>query len=73
MIREKKFPSAIRAFRESTLFLAVLGSLFAAGLALGQGSRPNIGYPRLLQAGSETWIAWGNSGNTKIQTARLVK
>src|SRR5579871_4650655 len=42
-------------------------------LQVAQGSRSNIGYPRLLQAGGETWIAWGNSGNTKIQTARLVK
>ena len=42
-------------------------------LQVAQGSRSNIGYPRLLQAGSESWIAWGNSGNTKIQTARLVK
>jgi hypothetical protein len=56
--------------------------LAAAIAALGQTikvdlvpnpSRSNIGYPRLLQAGVETWIAWGNSGNTKIQTARLVK
>jgi hypothetical protein len=42
-------------------------------LQVAQGSRSNIGYPRLLQAAGETWIAWGNSGNTKIQTARLVK
>jgi hypothetical protein len=40
---------------------------------VAQGSRSSIGYPRLLHAGSETWIAWGNSGNGKIQTARLVK
>ena len=38
-----------------------------------QGSRSSIGYPRLLHAGSETWIAWGNSGTGKIQTARLTK
>jgi hypothetical protein len=42
-------------------------------LQVAQGSRSNMGYPRLLQAGGETWIAWGNSGITKIQTARLVK
>jgi len=42
-------------------------------LQVAQGSRSNIGYPRLLQAGGEAWIAWGNSGNMKIQTARLVK
>ena len=40
---------------------------------VAQGSRSSIGYPRLLHAGSETWIAWGNSGAGKIQTARLAK
>ena len=37
------------------------------------GSRQDLGYPRLLHAGNETWIAWGNSGSAKIQTARLTK
>ncbi len=50
----------------------------AAGVAgtttqAAQGSRSSIGYPRLLHAGSETWMAWGNSGAGKIQTARLTK
>lgn len=40
---------------------------------VAQGAQRSIGYPRLLQAGNETWIAWGNSGNAKIQTARLLK
>jgi len=40
---------------------------------VAKGAQRGIGYPRLLQVGSETWIAWGNSGNTKIQTARLLK
>jgi hypothetical protein len=40
---------------------------------VAEGSRSSIGYPRLLHAGSETWIAWGNSGTAKIQTARLAK
>jgi hypothetical protein len=40
---------------------------------VAEGSRSSIGYPRLLHAGSETWIAWGNSGTAKIQTARLTK
>ena len=40
---------------------------------VAQGGQRGIGYPRLLQVGDETWIAWGNSGNTKIQTARLLK
>ena len=40
---------------------------------VAQGAQRGIGYPRLQQVGNETWIAWGNSGDTKIQTARLVK
>jgi hypothetical protein len=40
---------------------------------VAKGAQRAIGYPRLLQVGNETWIAWGNSGNTKIQTARLLK
>jgi hypothetical protein len=38
-----------------------------------KGAQRNIGYPRLLQVGNEVWIAWGNSGSAKIQTARLMK
>jgi hypothetical protein len=38
-----------------------------------EGSLQSVGYPRLLHAGKETWIAWGNSANGKVQTARLVK
>ncbi len=37
---------------------------------VAQGSRMDLGYPRLLHAGSDTWIAWGNA---KVQTARLEK
>jgi len=40
---------------------------------VAQGTRSSIGYPRLLHAGTETWIAWGNSGTVKIQTARITK
>lgn len=40
---------------------------------VAQGTLSSMGYPRLLHAGSETWIAWGNSGTAKIQTARLTK
>ena len=44
----------------------------AAGpvLQVAQGSRQNLGYPRLLQAGNETWLAWGTA-DPKLQTARL--
>jgi hypothetical protein len=38
---------------------------------VAQGSRSSLGYPRLMHGGGDTWIAWGNSGSTKIQTARL--
>ena len=40
---------------------------------VAMGSMSSIGYPRLLHAGTETWIAWGNSGTAKIQTARITK
>lgn len=40
---------------------------------VAQGSRQALGYPRLLHAGAETWITWGNSGTSKVQTARLGK
>ena len=58
--------------------LLLVRQVTSAGVAgiitqVAQGSRSSIGYPRLLRAGSETWIAWGNSGNSKIQTARLSK
>src|SRR5579871_1664350 len=40
---------------------------------VAKGAQRAIGYPRLLQVGNETWIGWGNSGDTRIQTARLSK
>ncbi len=47
----------------------------AAGVAgpvtqIAQGSRMDLGYPRLVHAGSDILIAWGN---TKVQTSRLTK
>src|ERR1700680_1227094 len=58
--------------------LLLVRQVTAAGVAgtvtqVAQGSRSSIGYPRLLHAGNETWVAWGNSGASKIQTARLIK
>jgi len=58
--------------------LLLVRQVTGAGVAgpvtqVAQGSRSIIGYPRLLHAGSETWIAWGNSTTTKVQTARLKK
>ena len=40
---------------------------------VAEGSTQSIGYPRLLQTGKETWIAWGNSTSGRVQTAMLVK
>jgi hypothetical protein len=41
-------------------------------IQVAQGPKQSLGYPRLLQAGNETWIAWGSpAGDAKIQTARL--
>jgi hypothetical protein len=43
----------------------------AAGPALqvATGSRKDLGYPRILRVGNETWIAWNTNG--KAQTAKL--
>jgi hypothetical protein len=38
-------------------------------LQVATGSRKDIGYPRILRVGNETWIAWNTSG--KAQTAKL--
>jgi hypothetical protein len=48
----------------------------AAGpvIQVAQGSRKSLGYPRILQTGNETWVAWASSATAaKVQTARLVK
>jgi hypothetical protein len=37
---------------------------------VAHGSRMDLGYPRLVQAGTDTWIAWGG-GPGKVQTAKL--
>ena len=68
-IEERDGGDGVRLLARLVTGAGVVGPI----LQVAQGSRSNIGYPRLLQAGSETWIAWGNSGNTKIQTARLAK
>jgi hypothetical protein len=47
----------------------------AAGpsIQVAQGSK-SLGYPRILQAGNETWVAWADSTrDAKIQTARIGK
>ena len=49
------------------------GGVSGPAVKVAEGGRATIGYPRLLHAGRETWIAWGNSGTAKIQTARLLK
>ena len=59
----------------SRLMVRVLTSGGVAGPAVrvAEGGKAAIGYPRLLHSGRETWIAWGNSGTAKIQTARLLE
>jgi hypothetical protein len=39
---------------------------------VAEGGRSTLGYPRIVHAGDETWIAWAGGG-AKVQTARLVK
>jgi hypothetical protein len=43
----------------------------AAGpvVQVAAGTRKNLGYPRIVRAGNETWIAWNT--DSKVQTARL--
>jgi hypothetical protein len=61
--------------KSSTVFARFVSASGAAGPAvkIADGSTQSLGYPRLLQAGKETWIAWGNSASGKVQTARLVR
>jgi hypothetical protein len=49
------------------------GGQAGPAVRVAEGAKAAIGYPRLLHAGRETWIAWGNSGTAKIQTARLLE
>lgn len=39
---------------------------------IAQGDRQKLGYPKLVHAGAETWIAWGDPAGP-IHTARLTK
>ncbi len=39
-------------------------------LQVAEGSRSSLGYPKVLRAGTETWIAWGDA-KAGIKTARL--
>ena len=68
-LEEGKDADGVRLLARQVSVTGVAGPV----IQVAQGSRSNIGYPRLLQVGSEVWIAWGNSGTTKIQTARLLK
>lgn len=39
---------------------------------VAQGSRRALGYPKILRAGGETWVAWaGSAAPAKVQTVRL--
>jgi len=39
-------------------------------IKVAEGTRKDLGYPRLLRSGNETWITWNTAA--KAQTARLV-
>jgi len=41
-------------------------------LQVATGSQRNLGYPRTVHAGNETWITW-RGADSKLQTARLTK
>ena len=54
---------------------AMVRAVSAAGVAgaalkIAEGSRPSLGYPRLVRSGAETWIAWGDA-KTGVKTAQL--
>ncbi len=58
----------------------LLRPVSAAGVAgpvveVAKGSRRSLGYPRILQAGNETLVAWTSSttNSAKVQTARVGK
>lgn len=59
----------------SRLFTRFISAFGVAGPAVlvTEGATQNIGYPRLLQSGKETWIAWGNSAKGRVQTAKLLR
>ncbi|MGD0135994.1 MAG: hypothetical protein ABSE57_28450 [Bryobacteraceae bacterium] len=61
--------------KSSRVLVRYVSAAGAAGptVQVADGSTQSLGYPRLVHAGNETWIAWGNSATTKVQTARLIK
>lgn len=38
-------------------------------IQVAEGTRKDLGYPRILRAGNDVWIAWNAS--SKVQTARI--
>jgi hypothetical protein len=54
---------------------ALVRSVSPAGVAgpafkIAEGPRTSLGYPKIVRAGSDTWIAWGDS-KSGIKTAQL--
>jgi len=39
-------------------------------LKIAEGPRTSLGYPKIVRAGSDTWIAWGDK-NSGVKTAQL--
>jgi hypothetical protein len=60
---------------EARILVRTVGTNGSAGpvTEVAQGSIQSLGYPRLLHAGADTWITWGNSAKAKIETAKLTK
>jgi hypothetical protein len=61
-----------KSSRVLTRFVSAAGTA-GPPIPIAEGSTQSLGYPRLLQAGQDTWIAWGNSSAGRVQTARLTK
>jgi hypothetical protein len=38
---------------------------------LAEGGRMALGYPRVINVGQETWVAWGSPKDSRVQTAIL--
>lgn len=61
-----------RASRVLARFVTASGNA-GPEVQIAEGSTASLGYPRLLQAGSETWVSWGNATDGRVKVARLIK
>jgi BNR repeat-like domain len=61
---------------ESNAARVLARAVTSAGVAgpvaqVAEGGRMAVGYPRVFNGGSETWIAWGDPKGSKVETALL--